>query len=336
MNILSPPLPVPENVIAALNAAKRVVAVAHVKPDGDAYGSVLALVQALRAVGRSAIAVGLTPIIKPYQCLDGVSDIVPTEQYAPLDGDVVVVCDCGALDRIPSVLQPFAQRLPSICIDHHKTNAGFTPLAYIDPAASSTSEMMWRVITAAGWPLSRAAAEALWVGVITDTGRFAYDCVSPDTLRCAADLVAHGVRTSFLNDCVYGSTSEVRLRLYARAIESLQRFEEGRIAVISLSQSDYDACGGTNFDSENFVDIARFIEDVQIAAFLYAGEKGKVTRVSLRTQPPYDAGEFCLGYGGGGHARAAGATLHEPLPQAREKFTQDLIQFFNHEPHEKM
>jgi len=185
--------------------------------------------------------------------------------------------------------------------------------------------MVWRLLCRAGWPITRGVAEALWVGVATDTGRFAYDNVTPETLRCAAALVERGVRTSFVNDQVYGNIPERRLRLQARAIESLERSQDGRVAMIYLTQVDFDACGATNFDTENFVDLARFVEGVQIAAFLYAGEGGKVTRVSLRMEPPYDAGEFCLRYGGGGHARAAGATLGSPLPESRVAFMDALL-----------
>jgi nanoRNase/pAp phosphatase (c-di-AMP/oligoRNAs hydrolase)/lysophospholipase L1-like esterase len=317
--------PVPEDLVAALAGAKRVVVLSHVKPDGDAFGSALGLVGYLRAAGHAAISVGLEPVPQTYAFLEGIGSIVPAERYEPADGDVVAICDCGALDRIPAALREVAARLPSVCIDHHKTNSGFAGPAYIDPAASSASELVWRIGRRAGWPLDAPTAEALWVGLVTDTGRFAYDCTSPATLRCAADVLERGgVRTAVINELVYGQVSEAQLRLQARAIGSLVRSDDGRVAVICLTQDDYVACATTSVDSENFVDIARSIRGVNVAAFLYAGEGGRVSRLSLRSLPPHDASDFCQKRGGGGHARAAGATLPMPVPEARTQVLKDL------------
>jgi len=321
-------VPVPDALVTALSTAKRVVVVSHVKPDGDAFGSALGLAGFLRAAGRTAVVVGLEPVPQTYAFLRGVADIVPAAAYVPAEGDVMAICDCGAPDRIPAPLQKAAAALPCVCIDHHKTNSGFSGTAYIDSAASSTAELVWRVARHAGWTLDAATAEALWVGVVTDTGRFAYDCTSPATLEFAADLLRRGgVRTAVVNEQVYGQVSEAQLRLQARAIESLLRSEDGRVAIVSLSQDDYAACGATSVDSENFVDIARSIRGVEAAAFLYASEEGRVTRVSLRSVPPYDASAFCQARGGGGHARAAGATLRMPVAEARGRVLGDLVEW---------
>ena len=310
---------VPVALVQALSEARRVVVVTHLKPDGDAFGSALGLAGYLRAAGRPTLVVGLDPVPETYRFLRGLSGArLPADQYQPVQGDLMAICDCGGLDRIPEPLRDIAATLPTVCIDHHKTNVGFTPVAYIDPAASSTAELVWRVAQRAGWPMDEATAEALWVGLVTDTGRFAYDCTSPATLRCAADVLEQGrVQTSDINDFVYGRVSEARLRLQQRAIASLQRSADGRIAIVSLTHEDYAACGATSAESENFVDIARSIRGVEVAAFLYAGEEGRVSRLSLRSAPPYDAGQFCLRYGGGGHARAAGATLELAVPETR-------------------
>lgn len=311
---------VPDAVLRALASAKRVVVVSHVKPDGDAFGSALGLAGFLRAAGREAITAGLEPVPDNYRFLRGLDRDVPADRYQPVEGDLLAICDCGALDRIPSALRETVGTLPSVCIDHHKTNTGFAGAAFIDPAASSTSELVWRMARQAGWPLDAATAEALWVGLVTDTGRFAYDCTSPATLRCAADVLERGrVPTAVLNEEVYGRVSEAKLRLQQRAIGSLERAAGGRIAIISLTQADYAECGTTSIDSENFVDIARSVRGVEVAAFLYAGEGGRVARLSLRSAPPFDAAEFCKKLGGGGHARAAGATLEWPVPEARTR-----------------
>ncbi len=311
---------VPQALIEALERATRVVIVSHVKPDGDAFGSALGLAGFLSAAGRRSVVTGLQPVPESYAFLTGVDAIVEPTAYRMADGDLIAVCDCGAADRIPEALRPCLAKLPSVCIDHHKSNAGFAQVDYIDPAASSTAELVWRVSRRAGWPLDSATAEALWVGLVTDTGRFGYDNTSPATLRCAMDLQDRGgVRTGWINEQIYGSLSEAQLRLQARAINSLRRTPDGRVALVSLTQADYAACCATSLDSENFVDLPRSLRGTCLAAFVYAAHDDNSSRFSLRTTPPYDASEICRGLGGGGHARAAGATLPEPVPAASER-----------------
>lgn len=326
-------LPPPAALLAALASARRVVIVSHEKPDGDAFGSALALAGFLRAAGRPAVAVGLEPVGDAYRFLRGLRDALSAEAYRPAEGDLVAICDCGAPDRIPGPLREAAARLPSVCIDHHKTNTGFKGLAYLDPAASSTAELIWRLACAAGWPMEPPTAEALWVGLVTDTGRFAYDCTSPATLECAADVLRRGsVDSAGINEELFGNISVARLQLQQRALASFERAAEGRIAVISLAAEDYAACAADARDSENFVDIARSIRGVDLAAFLYAGAEGRESRLSLRTRAPFDAAGFCRALGGGGHARAAGATLPLPIPEARREVLRRLVDWIASAP----
>jgi phosphoesterase RecJ-like protein len=317
-------------LIATLLAAERVVVVSHLKPDGDAYGSALALAGLLRAAGKRTVVTGLQPASPTYSFLKGYEEIVPAADFVSKPGDVLAICDSAAPDRIAAELRPLLDRLPSVCIDHHKTNDGFTTRSYIDASASSTSELVWRIARQADWPLAPAVAEALWAGIVTDTGRFAYDCTAPTTLRAAADLLENGgVRSAELNEHLFGQFSLRQIRLQREALASLTLSDDGRIGMISLTQADYDACGATSVDSENFVDIVRAVEGVEVAVFLYAGAFGKATRVSLRTRPPYDASEFCQRLGGGGHARAAGATIEAPVEETRAEVMQALNKWIN-------
>ncbi len=317
----------------ALESARRVVVVSHEKPDGDAFGSALALAGFLRAAGRAAVAVGLEPVGDAYRFLRGLRDALPAEGFRPAEGDLVAICDCGAPDRIPATLREVVRGLPSVCIDHHKTNTGFAGPAYLDQGASSTAELIWRLACSAGWPLDPPTAEALWVGLVTDTGRFGYSNTSPAALECAADVLRRGqVDTAAVHEEIYGNQSPARLQLQQRAIASLVRAAGGRVALISLTAEDYAACAADARDSENFVDIARSIRGVDIAAFLYAGAEGRESRLSLRTRAPYDAAGFCRALGGGGHARAAGATLRLPIPAARRDVLERLAAWIAEPP----
>ena len=152
----------------------RLIVTAHVRPDGDALGAALGLALGLRAGGLDAVCVGVEPIGTEYAFLDGVAEIVSASDYAPRESDRMVVVDCGDFSRIPEGMRGHAQKRIGFCIDHHKSNAGFAPLRLIEPTASSSAELVLSVLESGAFPVTRAAAEALWVGVVTDTGRFSY------------------------------------------------------------------------------------------------------------------------------------------------------------------
>ena len=297
---------------ALLAVRGRCAIVSHVRPDGDAVGASLGLCRALRAAGRRAVCVALGPISDVYDFLldPAAGEIVPAEAFEPAPGDVLVALDCGDPSRLRDCAKPLAERLPVLCIDHHKTGAGFPGAAMlVEPDAGSASEIVFRVARLAKIPVDRSAAEAFWTGVVTDTGRFSYDATSPATLRAGAALVALGVRTQMVAERVYGRLPLRRLRLQRRFLEHLGTEAGERVAVGWLSPEDYAAEGCDSTDSENFVDIARSVRGCELAAFVRrVGPRDKVN-VSLRGLAPHDVAAICAEWGGGGHAAAAGATF---------------------------
>lgn len=297
---------------ALLAVRGRCAIVSHVRPDGDAIGSSLGLCRALRAAGRKAVCVALGPISDVYDFLldPAAGEIVPAEAFEPAPGDVLVVVDCGVATRLRDCARPLASRMPVLCIDHHEPGPGFPGAAMlVEPDAGSASEVVFRVARLAGLPIDRSAAEAFWTGVVTDTGRFSYDSTSPDTLRAGAALVALGVRTQTIAECVYGRVPLARLRLQSRFLSNLAVSAGGRVVVGWLAPEDYAAEGCDSTDSENFVDFARSVRGCELAAFVRRVEpRGKVN-VSLRGLAPHDVSAICGEWGGGGHVAAAGATF---------------------------
>lgn len=320
---------------AMLQCKGRIVVVAHVRPDGDAAGSALGLCLALKAAGRSAVCVGLEPLGREFDYLEGLRDIIPAEDYQPAEGDVMAVVDCGDFSRIAGSLRGYADKLAEFCIDHHKSNSGFAKMQLIDPDASSTAELIYRVATAGGMPISLGVAEALWTGLITDTGRFAYSNTSPESMRCGAGLLEKGVRTAMVNDMVYDQVDLRRLRLLSLLLDSIEVSEDGRVCVVSLSAMDYAKAGGDAVDSDNFVDVARSVAGTTIAAFLRQELETAPVHLSLRTRPPHDASEICAEWGGGGHERAAGATIDGDLESVREMVRERLEEIAASVPLEK-
>ena len=297
---------------ALLAVRGRCVIVSHVRPDGDAIGSSLGLCRALRAAGRRAVCVALGPVSDVYDFLldPGAGEIVEAEAFEPAPGDALVVLDCGVPSRLRPCAQPLVGRLPVLCIDHHEPGPGFPGAAMlVEPRAGSASEIVFRVARLAGLPVGRAAAEAFWTGVLTDTGRFCYDSTSSATLRAAEALAALGVRKQFVAERVYGNVPLRRLRLQSRFLATLEASAGGRVVVGRLSDADYAAEGCDSADSENFVDLARSVRGAELAAFVRRTRPDGPVNVSLRGVPPHDVAAICGEWGGGGHVAAAGATF---------------------------
>ena len=217
--------------LAFLQAGGPFVITGHVRPDGDALGSALALGRLLVQQGLAATVSADPSELGTPAFLDGCDEIVPPDRVA--DGcRALITVDCGSLERLPDKIRPLAGRVPTLNIDHHRTNSRFGSVNWIEERASSTGELVWRLSRRAGWPLDRAIAEALWVALITDTGRFAYDQTRPATLVCGADLVRHGVRTSLINDRIYATFPRRVMELKRRAFNSLTLWREGEVAAV--------------------------------------------------------------------------------------------------------
>ena len=317
-------------VVDALLSAARVVVTAHVKPDGDALGSALALAGFLRGAGRDAIAMGIEPLPESLLFLEGADSVLRANKYRWQRGDLLCLVDCASEDRIQMALRPLFGKVPMAIVDHHWPKDPYpTDAVYAVPDASSTSELVWDLAQVAGWTLTHPIAEALWTGIVTDTNRFSYSSSTPSTLRCAAELLEKGaVRASLIADESYNLVSERRLRLQDRLIRNVRLSCGGRLSIGHLLPEDYAAEGATSADSSNFVDVPRFIRGVEVAAFVYPVRSGAATCISMRTtDDAHDAAKFCARWGGGGHARAAGATLEKPVEEALVELREALERF---------
>ena len=301
-----------------ISSARRILVSGHLSPDGDSLGSMLALSKMLRNAGHQAFATAdLNALGKPG-FLDGVEDIIPVRRLRRHRFDLFIAVDCGAFDRMPPEVRPVAERLPKICIDHHVTNTSFGDVSIVDSAASSTGEIIWRLAKWNEWKMDRSIAEALWVAMITDSGRFAYDSTRPGTLRAAGDLLKHGVRTSYINDVIYGSFTRKAIGLKRLAWRSLHIWKNRKVAEVALTRDDFRAVRGTKADAEDIIEIPRSVARNEIALFFYQiPDRSRETRCSIRTRGDWDATVLAGRFGGGGHRRAAGCTIAAPMGTAK-------------------
>jgi phosphoesterase RecJ-like protein len=303
-----------------IKGAKRVLVSGHLSPDGDSLGSMIAMARLLRGAGLQAFATAdLNALGKPG-FLEGVKDIVPLRKLKKMRFDLFVAVDCGAFERMPPEVRPVAEKLPKICIDHHLTHEEFADVSIVDTEASSAGELVWRFAKWMDWKLDTACAEALWVAMITDSGRFAYDSTSPRTLRAAGDLLKHGVRTAYINDVIYGSFSRKAIELKRLAWRSLKVWKNRKVAEVTLTRDDFRAVRGTKADAEDIIEIPRSVARNEIALFFYQiPDRTKEVRCSIRTRGDWDATALAAKFGGGGHRKAAGCTIKASMGAAKRQ-----------------
>lgn len=308
------------DAIRMIKGSKRILISGHLSPDGDSLGSMIALAKLLKNAGHDAMATADINALGKPGFLEGVSDILPVRKLKRQRFDLFIAVDCGTFDRMPPEVRPVVEKLPTICIDHHVTNTAFGDVAIVDHTASSTGELIWRFAKWNEWKLDRAIAEALWVAMITDSGRFAYDSTSPRTLRAAGDILKYGVRTAFINDIIYGTFSTKAIELKRIAWRSLHIWKNRKVAEVTLTRDDFRSVRGTKADAEDIIEIPRSVARNEIALFFYQiPDRTKETRCSIRTRGDWDATLLAAKFGGGGHIKAAGCTIKGTIAAAKRK-----------------
>ena len=301
--------------------AERILVSGHLSPDGDSLGSMIAISRFLRGAGKDAVAAADLNSLGRLSFLDGVDDILPLKKLKKRKFDLLIAVDCSSIDRLPPEIRPFAEKLPKVCIDHHATSdRSFADVSIVDSAASSAGELVWRFAKWMEWKLDRESAEALWVALVTDTGRFSYDSTRTGTMRAAGDILRHGVRTAFIADIIYGTFSKKAIELKRIAWRSLHVWKNRKVAEVSLARDDFRSVRGTKADAEDIIEIPRSVARNEIALFFYQiPDRTKETRCSIRTRGDWDATELAAKFGGGGHVKAAGCTIAASMNAAKRK-----------------
>ncbi len=312
---------VPDAVVERLRRARRVLAVGHENPDADTLGATLGVVHIVESFGAVADAVCTDPIPPLYDFLAGVERF-RTDPDPAADYDLLVVSDCGSLDRIGDVRgrhPGLFDRLPRVVIDHHASNDAASATDWIEPSAAATCEMVALLATRLNVPLDAgngSLAAALMAGIVMDTATFAHPNATPRTLAVSAALVEAGAPLSDISRRLYRSKPAAQLRLFGRILDRLDSVDGGRVIHSTLLDADLTATGTLPPQSEGIIDLLAQADDAEVAILFK--EAGESTRISVRTKPGgVDATVLTGKFGGGGHARAAGATVPLPVDQAR-------------------
>jgi bifunctional oligoribonuclease and PAP phosphatase NrnA len=326
-----------EAVLDGLRDASRFVVVTHEHPDGDALGSLVATQLILTALGKDSVMFVAEPEFPlPYEYrflpLDGLVSSAP----ADLHERTLVFLDCGTVERNPAAQVVRYDGAPTLNIDHHHDNTRFGSANFVDDRASCTAEIIWDLARELDVELTREIAEALYVGLITDTGRFMYANTTPRAHLMAAELVEAGVNVHAVYQRVYEGVPFAKIELLARGLSRVERFDEGRLTVAQLSAEDFSAAGAEESYSEGVIDHLRAVRGTAMAALVRdrlngegdpaeAGDGARLRKVSLRASDTrVDVSAIARAEGGGGHHAAAGFTTSLEWPELIEFLRREL------------
>jgi len=303
---------VEKRIWSALTDGSAAVLTTHARLDGDAIGATLALYHALRLWGAPVHQVYVPPRPRVFEFLPGIKECVDSGDGLPSRFKLAVV-DCASLART-GVSQEVLDRSELIInIDHHLTNNRFGHINYVIPEASSSGELIHRILHANGVALSKPMAECLFAAIVTDTGRFCHRNTTSGALDICAELVRHGACPHEIAERLFSCPSPAQVKLQTIAMQSLRFEAGGRIAVMTVSAEMFAHAGIGPADTQGLADIPVSIEGVEVGVLLKEIPGCDHVKASLRSRDAVDVCEVAVAFGGGGHLHAAGCEIRRPL-----------------------
>ncbi len=309
-------------LLSALLGANSILLSTHVRPDGDAIGSMTAAAQVLLWLGKSVTMTCGDPVPNKYAFLP-LADRMVTPEKVQGTFDLALALDAGDVGRLGACAELFFACPVTAQIDHHPTNPGYAQLNEVDGDASSVGAMIWRMTAALNVPITPDIAACVYAAVSSDTGNFCFRNTDAEAFSCAAAMMEAGLELGKVSQKVHLSLEEAHVRLLGRAIGTLRVFGDGKAAGMTLTRDDYAASGANDEHTDKIVNYAKNIVGVG-AAYLATEQAGHI-KVSLRAEPPYDVSLIAQKFGGGGHVLAAACKIPLPLGEARALIEQEIL-----------
>ena len=308
-----------------LSEASSVALACHVNPDPDALGSMLGLSNHLRSMGKQTVcSFPNEPFEQPRWAgmLPGTDALVPPSAF-PNDPQVMVTCDVASRDRLGMLGGPAVRARSLIWIDHHVTNEGLGTVPLVDPSASSTCELVWRLVGEIGGDIQIETAICVYAGLVTDTGRFQYQAVRPDTLRLAAEVREFPFDHVRLVQALYEDSGAAYLRVLGLALERIRLDPGADLVWTYLTRADLDGAGVDPAEADDLIDVVRTAREADVTAVIKQQADGRF-KVSLRSRGGHDVAAVASSFGGGGHRLAAGYTSPHGLAGTVESLASAL------------
>jgi bifunctional oligoribonuclease and PAP phosphatase NrnA len=308
-------------IVDEIHRRQRFVLSSHVRPDGDAIGSQLAMAYALRHLGKQVRIVNGDNPPTPLLVFPGVDGI---EVMKTIDdtGDAVIVMECGDLGR--TGVTGF-ERGYVINIDHHPGNTMYGALNWFDLSAAACGEMVFDVVEALGVPLTMEIATHVYIAILTDTGSFHYSNISPKTFEICRRCVEAGVEPPAVARCIFDSNNLGRLKLFGAVLSRMELDRTGRLATVYVDHKMATECGGTYEDTEGLINLPLTVKEIQAVVFFK--ENGPDDwRISLRSKGDIDINAVAKHFGGGGHKNASGCSAKGRFEDLKKQFSELIVE----------
>jgi phosphoesterase RecJ-like protein len=318
-----------EQIGQALREHQTFAVLSHVRPDGDALGSQLALGLSLRQLDKNVRIWNEDGMLDKYSFLPN-SNLLTKPPAGPEDFDVAIALDTAIQNRLGTTVAAIKSAKLWINIDHHPSNPGYGDLVHIDPNAPATGQILFELIKGQKLPITREIAENLYVAISTDTGSFQYSNTTARTFEIAAELVRAGVDIGKVSQATYENYPRRRAELLRDLLGTMRFHANNRVASFSLSLATATKLGVLPEDNEGLIDNLRAIRGVIVAIFFEELPDGKV-RVSMRSKSKQvNVCAICEKFGGGGHVLAAGARVRGTLPEVEKKILEEVCDVVGH------
>jgi phosphoesterase RecJ-like protein len=306
-----------------LREHNTIAILSHVRPDGDALGSELALGLSLRQLGKDVKIWNEEGMLEKYSFLPR-AELLSQPPAEPQDVDLAVALDTAIQNRLGTAAEAIRSAKLWINIDHHVSNPGYGDLVYIDPTAPATGQILFELIKSEKLPLDHEIAENLFVAISTDTGSFQYPNTTARTFEIAGELVRQGLNVGEIGQKTYENYPRRRLELLRELLRTMRFDADGRVASFGLELKTAAELGVIPEDNEGLIDHLRAIRGVIVAVFFEELAEGKV-RVSMRSKSEaVDVSAICQKFGGGGHKLAAGARIRGTLAEVSARVLEEV------------
>lgn len=301
-------------ILSTIRGGHRFLVASHGNPDGDALASTLALANALLEMGKEVVAYNKDGMSAELAFLPGATMVVDTLAEGE-EFDAGFILDSGELRRAGSHLKQYCKTL--VNIDHHPHSEQFGGIHFVDETACATGALIYRILEAAGHPVSLAVATCIYTAILTDTGSFRYSNADPEAFNIAAKLVGLGVSPWEVSANIYENRPEQQLRLLTAALDTLTLSDCGRLGALSVTERMFAETGTGPEHTDGLINYPRSIRGVEVA-LLFRQTTGDCFKVGFRSKGKVNVGELARQLGGGGHHNAAGATINGELAEVQE------------------
>jgi phosphoesterase RecJ-like protein len=326
-----------QKAIELINKSENVLITTHTRPDGDACGCIVAMSDALSALGKKTSALMLSPMPNWYEFLFAEKvpilgeDIQPQELAEGRLGkfDLLIIVDANSSNQLPKIDQYLKQTdTPVLIIDHHITADGLGDVELVDSSAAATALVVYDFLKYAFWSITEKIAESLFVAIATDTGWFQFRNVDSRVYRTCAELIDAGAKPREIHENIYQNFSHRRFNLMTTMLNTLELHLDGKCATQHILRQDFEDTGTTYSDTENLINECQRISKVGVAALFVELKDGQF-RCSLRSKGGIDVSKIAAKFGGGGHKMAAGTYLPGPVENARQLILNEISKEFN-------